>query len=363
MSCSAKYILIIAIVLGFGYARASAKLNLPPHVTCDTATADDIGAAAQYVSGFDAVHAGANPPLPQNISQIQDSDGLKAVALLQRALRPAKKEFLVRVCKDLTYIFFDRNASANISAVYAFWQKKSDVPAGTAPNRFISIPFALMQSVPKYSDYEQEVMRSLVQYDTAGPPFYTPTFTVTSGPDDQETALLAMIAHEMGHILGRRLLLTNNSNPGENDSDYGAVCHTTPQVQHFPDLTWLTPGQLSLHPFHNFGEDILGVHRYNEEYLTTMRGWLKTNNIGGIDGAVKVIYGQTNYPSLFGSLSGDEDVAETYKYHVLLRSAPTLSASLKLQTIATPIPIFTNLAGGNNGEKDKCIVDNEKTDD
>jgi hypothetical protein len=350
---SAMRTLITATLLTvLASASGNAELvNLPVGRTCQNATAQDIANAAQYLTGF-AGRAGAMPPGDSNIQPAGDAVGQSAISTLGAALGIAPRNFLVRLCKDLKYIFFDKdNTNSDIGGVYAFWQKKQDAAHGAKPVRFIAIPLGVIQSPPIYTDYERQIIAKLVGHS------YRVNITIQGAPDDQNTALFSMIAHEMGHILARRLLLKNQNT----DVDVPTLCNTSSGSISFSDLTWLSPGAFAANPFHDFGVDIGATHRYdgtanNDPYIADIRNEVGANPQAA-DRHVYKVYHNGHYESLFASLAGDEDIAETYKYHVLWTAFPNLSVSLNFLNTGQTASIVRI------AKKEKCVTDNEDTNE
>jgi hypothetical protein len=314
---------------------------IPPGGTCQ---AQDIANAALYLVGFTG-QAGSQPPASANIQQINDPAGQSAITALRNALAIAPPKFLKRLCKDLTYIFFEKNnMSTDVNDVYAFWQKKSDVAPGTIPVRFISIPLGLMNAFPTYTAFEARTIKDLVG------PSYNVTFSVQNVGDDQNTALLAAIAHEMGHILARRLLLKSDN------SDHARQCNTPTGPKSFTDIAWLDAGSFTT--FHDFGQDVAATHRASgDPYLRDIRREVGQNSLVAADRDIYKIYHNGNYSSLFASLAGDEDIAETYKYHVLRETFHNASISVNFVNTGQTAPIKWN------ADKQKCVTDNEESGD
>jgi len=281
-----------------------------------------IAGTARSLSGFDAEANGGQslqggtytPPVPG--SPITGT----ALTKLTAALTLTKQPFLDRLCLDLTHFFVDGGADKP----YAFWESDSQKAAAGHDKAwvFIGLPqWALLANQPTYSGLETAISNALVNNGVISP---TPPYVtkVTGTPNDQNTALLAIIAHEEGHIFAHDFLMPD-------DNTKTKMCKDS---QPFLSTTWASYGPLP--QFHIYNTPVLAVHSQHDPFPRNIARDAIANTATAND-TYDSLFRNHNFVSLFAALGPDEDIAETFKYYTLLNESNTPLTSL---TIAYPQP-------------------------
>lgn len=357
-------IAISVVIFGtFGCASCAPRVPEPigraAVLSCKDTSAGSIAMQAQYLSNYSQSNAaGSTPPDPStNISPIgSDQQGQNIVAALTSALSLAKPEFRHRLCRDNTYLLVNIDDKAGTFAgAYAFWQTEAEA-APNPPVRFISIPLGVFTKPPSYSSYESGLINALVNTVNGtvdGSNVYTAS--AASSSDDTATALLAMIAHEEGHIIAQRHLGPKADHPTPCLSDH--VDYTY--------YTWSDPGNIPT--YHAFGADVGAKHKTNDPFpaaITMAAARDKVNHTMDADAGMTLLYKTNgNFPSLFAALAPDDDIAEAYKYHVLRKGQPGLSLTVTLPETGTSILVFEHLGGSSKNSKKEACLNSAEADD
>ena len=216
----------VVLVLGVGFAailsiacQQPTAYSAPPPAVPQVCRAKGIASADDFIkqrgfflpASFDP-RTGSPPPNGQNIyGQNPYSTALIAT------FNAAPASFLAMLCDFDYYVYIVQNACAAsgctandvINYSWGFRQQSS------SPKRYIATSATLWQngSVPIFSIYRQLRLQAILQHldpnagdwfhppsnsSTAPPPF--PRFTSASS-DTSEMTLLAVLAHETGHVL------------------------------------------------------------------------------------------------------------------------------------------------------------------
>jgi hypothetical protein len=290
--------------------------------------------------------------IPPSTDDMTDLNDAKITDQLAAALNLADERFIHRLCHDVTYILVDKNdPNGTFAGAYAFWQTKAQA---NPPVRFISIPLGVFNNPQKYSSYEQALLNAVI-----GARSYMVTATAPAGLSSSDTdaaALLAMIAHEEGHIIWQRHLrrnADNHKNCPPDQIDYNAY-------------SWSNVGNVP--PYHRFNTAVGAKHNNEDPAPIAIRmaadsyGAKRATNATNADRLVSRLYSNTNFASVFAALAPDEDAAEAYKYHVIRRVPSGIGLNLQLPQTGASIPAFAHLDGGKNAEKEKCLSADELDD-
>jgi hypothetical protein len=154
--------------------------------------------------------------------------------------------------------------------------------------------------------------------------------------------VLAVLAHEMGHILWweKQIRTQQCLNPPANPSPPPANLPAK-----FTDFSWKTAAATP--NFHKFGIQNNGVGGFG--------GDKRKSNVPSKDDVVASIGQPVNalnelaaiysgeYASLFATVSPDEDFIETYKMWILNSAQPTSSGSGPLSYLIADIPFHGNI--------------------
>ena len=280
--------------------------------------------------------------IPPNTSDMTDIRDNRVTDLLAAALKLADPRFIHRLREDVTYILVDTSdPNGTFAGAYAFWQTRAQADR---PVRFISIPLGVFNHPLRYSQYEQQLLNTVIGSSTymiaaATPPSFTSN-------DTEAVALLAMIAHEEGHIIWQRYLRRNADNPKKcppDQVDYNAY-------------SWSNLGNVPV--YHAFNTAVGAKHNNDDPFPSDVRRAAGTDRVRSDASAnqlVSRLYSDTNFASLFAALAPDEDAAESYKYHVLRRIPAGIELNLQLPQAGTQIPALEHLNAGKNAAKEKCL--------
>jgi hypothetical protein len=331
---------------------------------CNKPTGQSIASNAYFLHGFNAAISGNSPPDQSNITKITDSN---IISILAQTLSLADEKFLHRLCADNSYLFVQQDSALDgFEGAYSFWQPKS---VAASPIRFISIPVGLLTSRPQYADYEAELINAIIADRPNNNGYHVSGSSNATGISGQNIALLAIIAHEEGHIIARRHLLSLDTVAGDpstgkpaDPADYPRACKGAQGGKTFGSDSWLPT---IIPPFHSFGEDVSATHLVsNDPFPGDVAGAGNDNHTYKIaNEKFRKIY-SGRFPSFFGSLAPDEDIAESYKYHVLLQINPPLTLILSLPGNSTSrtIDVFSYLQKAVNKGKLDCVANDEKID-
>jgi hypothetical protein len=213
-------------------------------------------------------------------------------------------------------------------------------------------------SQPDYGSYEHDLINAVIQqaapttYALKSASAFIAGQLIDGQQQSRDLALLAIIAHEEGHIIAQRLLLRGGDTPHS--------CGN-PDGKFFSDYTWMNLG--SIPNFHYFGKTINASHLpgVGDPYPMT----IATEPAATANGDMMKLYdGNHNFVSLFAALAPDEDIAETYRYRALKKSnvGHDLAVTLTLPD-TEQVEILSNVYLGSNGTKVTCIDKQEGTED
>ena len=172
---------------------------------------------------------------------------------------------------------------------------------------------------------------------------YTVGTADPGSPNAATTAVLGLLAHEMGHVLWVSKVQSSDPN------DHGLACTQPGLKTHFHSYSWPDAGHQF--GFHRFGE-IDDQHRPTTgRNIKAMLQYLRADEPDNARSALQTLYTSQNWASLFATVSVDEDFVETYMLHQLIMGQVPLTAfQLSIPPAASgeqPIPVdvmngFTN---------------------
>lgn len=216
---------------------------------------------------------------------------------IQNAYSLAPPGFKSQLC-ELKYIYIDNNSGS--PNIYPWGLRER--AAGNI--KHIGLPASLF-SDPSYSDYESDVSNNLLGAASG-------TVTVAASPDSLDLKILAILAHEMGHILWWDHDVTNKS------------CGNRGKFL----KTWNSYNNNPPHGFHLYGQQTSGNLPIEDFTFLTLQSYYASGDYSDL----RTIYSDENWASLFAFLAPDEDLAETLQLWVL---APNLN------TLTTTVPNLT----------------------
>jgi hypothetical protein len=294
------------------------------------AACDIAGKVVELMPGFAPVDYGNCEPgapcsfhgprdyIGKTSSATQASDAAPIVA----AYDAAPAFFQAALCRlDRIYIDTDTKNPAKPS-VWGMRERLNPDP-NNQPRTHIGIAKSLLTDLARqhtpYAVYEDQIARALLAPSQKAPTKSLPPLSYAATPDPAKApqpaaiAVLAILAHEMGHIVWW-------------ERDVGA--------SDFPTISWTGKGVQ--HGFHDFGvEDpqnppqrhpVKADVQYDLRYLGPAKAAADLQSIYGGE-----------WPSLFATVAADEDFVETYKLVVLTEPGanPTRQA---LTTLKVTIP-------------------------
>lgn len=220
------------------------------------------------------------------------------IQTVQNAYNMAPPEFRAAMCK-LKYIYIDNNpGSPNVSP----WGMREWANGNI---RHIGLPAGLFTD-PSYSAYETGVLNALLGVAPG-------MISVAAAPDNRDIKMLAVLAHEMAHILWW----------------HGGVANKTCGLKGRFFKSWQDVDHAPRRGFHRFGVQLAGnlpIERFTYTDVVRDAG-------GGNYGTLRTIYSSGKWASLFSFVAPDEDFAETYKLSVLSPGLTSLTTTMPgLQT-------------------------------
>jgi len=233
------------------------------------------------------------------------------VQTIQNAYNMAQPAFQTAMC-GLKYIYIDNNPGSPNRYPWGMRERA----AGNI--RHIGLPAGLFSN-PSYSTYETNLLNGLLGA-AAG------TTTVTSNPDNLNLKILAVLSHEMAHILWWHHGVANKS------------CGTRGNFF----KSWQSYDHNPPHGFHQFGVAQSGGssgNMPNESFLfQDVQGQAGVGRYGDLE----TIYSDGQWPSLFGFVAPDEDFAETYKLAVISPSLVSLTTTIPSQPATDIMQVLRN---------------------
>jgi|GEM_PF-6723308 hypothetical protein len=304
-------LLLCAVLLGYA-ADAEAGCDIAAKV-------------AELAPGFSPVDYGnCAPGLPCNFRGPREfiaqkpGPALRGEALaIQAAYNAAPGFFQDALCRlDRIYIDTDTKDPAKPS-VWGMRERLVVDPATGKPRTHIGISRQILSWLAKqrqpYASYEARVARMLLAPAPAN------LLSVTAGPDpagaQPALAVLAVLAHEMGHIVW-----------WEDDIGSGP----------FPEFSWTTKSVQ--HGFHNFGVEDPQNPPQRRPVRTDVEYALRYLPAERAAAELKAVYGG-EWASLFATVAADEDFVETYKLVVLTDAGGAATPGRKALTrLSVAIP-------------------------
>jgi hypothetical protein len=260
--------------------------------------------------------------------QITDDQKLflaKAKILLARAYELAPEYVQARLCR-LTQLFVTHDIETGWGS-WGFWEAP-DRPPGTGI--FIGISESFLAGTMTLDALEASVLDKLrrkKREDDDAPRFRFPKGGGDEPADDPALATLAVLAHELGHIL---LARTNADGIYPN--------HPRRRVVAAPvDACFATA--------------FLGQSWDRRQFQQSMRRWVPFGNPAknrtkrGVDASsTKKIYDGGHFVGAFAAISPEEDLIETYKYKVLADANVNSPLSIRLPeaTLGIELKSFLN---------------------
>ncbi len=291
--------------------------------------------------------ANPNPTLPPGrLASIQDS--------IVNAVNNAPQHLRDEIC-TVSNIFIDNDSSAgnkNSSAWGMLDRSRTDDQ--NRPLKYIGIRNSMFDVPdPPYASLETAILQKLLKPSPNPPPAWLRSISHVATPDYVTTRTMAILAHEMGHIIWWNESIPAVKCPAINGTWFQAI-------------TWQTPISL-LHGFHSFGLGQVDQSKLNDFTEGDMVINLRNGDITGVVSQMKEVYQFGNWINLFSFVAPDEDFIETYKFWVLTNA----TAAFKLQSLTlyfneadgvTPVtaPIVSNGSFGapnSNLEKKRAWIE------
>ena len=314
---------------------------------CKPNDADSFAQAVQYTETEPYTNGTFNDPVPLGAL---NPNG-KIYADIKNAFAAAPQKFRRDLCK-LDGVFIDQRPCSTACSMSNAWGVRNP----TSKKRYIALPIGLWTndstSAPKFSVYETDLLAQVIlalqsQYGypakvwPSRPPVFQPASSSGSSPpvdiDTSTTTVLAAMAHEFGHVLWYDKLKGSGSN-----YDASAFCIDS-TAQGFFEVAWSrvsTPPQWVAFSVgadvHNGvkTDDLLKAIANNDADLAARLLNLLFSDDTGTNASTGV------WPSLFGTVSPQEDFAETFKFYIV--SHPRANGSNPI----TSMPLTISGASG-----------------
>ena len=273
-------------------------------------------------------------------SQITDDQKIflaKAKILLARAYELAPEYVQARLCR-LTQLFVTPSDIGTDWSSWGFWEAP-DRPPGTGI--FIGISESVLAGTMTLDALEASVLDRLPnkkREDDDVPRFRFPKGGGDEPAHDPALATLAVLAHELGHIL---LARTNA------DGIY----------PNHPRRKWVDAPVDAC-----FATAFLGQSWDRRQFQLSMRRWVpfgnpeKNRTESGVDtSSTRKIYGGGHFVGAFATISPEEDLIETYRYKVLADANLNSPLSIKLPEATLGIELKSFLNAPVISSKIACI--------
>jgi len=233
--------------------------------------------------------------------------------LLKRAFELAPRWLQFHLCNQVNFVFVDPNPyRGNPEFGWAFWESSDPAQTQNGRNqslaRFIGISRAALED-PDLSlgQSETNVVQRLLRNPPAAPAVRV-TAKITRGntnvaADDGSAAwaVLAILAHEMGHMFWHDIC------DGDNNQNDQRRCFS-----HFHKFGWVDVG--GHWTLRSFGDPIPGAKQLRDESGAALQ------QPRTVQAALQRLYagnGPVRFADLFATRAPDEDIAETYKFLAL----------------------------------------------
>lgn len=231
---------------------------------------------------YDAVYGQYQSPRAS--TELVRTDTQNAIAA---AYEIAPEFFRERLCA-VTKIFLDDRGP------WGFRENPKQFTFDLKPavmGRYIALPDAAPIG---YGDYERAVMTNLLDW---------PPKRVVAADDSQALMMLAVLAHEDGHIFFKQIMAPNSE-----PIDPTRICGG-----HFWDGSWTAPVEIA---------PVKGVATYLGEHRTPpqIQDVVRTQNRAEAEDRLLELFRGRRWVSLLAAYSPEHDFVETYKALVLSRA-------------------------------------------
>jgi hypothetical protein len=275
---------------------------------------------------------------------------------LTQAFNAAPDFFKNQLC-SLTKIYIDRTgcststydpSTCTVTPAEALWAFRAFDGTGKSAGEFIGTWLGFWQQghVPVLSQFEKLRVQNLLNWTSSNPPVVD-----LANPDTSAMTMLAVLAHEVGHIFWYDAFVVKangDANPG-GDTDFSHFCSGkfyTPVVTPggIPEGSWLTPPTVSTTRWVSFG-DPRNYHKTDDVDMTKLVVDLNRRrpNYPEAGDLLHAVYsGQQldgknsqngRWASALAAFSTDEDFVETFQLFVLMHAQTQAQVSGPLQNL------------------------------
>jgi hypothetical protein len=271
------------------------------------------------------------------------------------------------------FVTFDQCSSqADCRENYSWGYRENPDQVGSAGpfNRFVAISQGLLTNTPTLSDYYNAILPPLLGSGRAVASY----LAANSGAETTSATVLAILAHEVGHVRWYDVL-----KPDHVSYNFQRLDNACPDTRPFFEKSWSynndTNNLLPPHNWVNFG-DIADQQVVDHQAAPFLYDWTAAITPQQAGPVLNHLHSPNwPWPTLLGTLTPTEDFVETYTFSVLMDglfngAAPFLqSLSLKINysnglsgnVVKRDIPanIYNNGHGSLKGElsrKMTCIV-------
>jgi len=258
-------------------------------------------------------------------------------ALIVAAYDAAPPFFQAALCR-LDHIYIDTDTKNPAKPSVWGMRERINASANNPPPTHIGISKALLTDLARqrtpYALYENQLARALLGPSPITPAKSLSVLSYAASPDRAKpaqpaaVAVLAILAHEMGHIVWW-------------ERDVGA--------SEFPTISWTGKGVQ--HGFHDFGVENPQNPPQRHPVKADVQYDLRYRGPAKAAADLQAIY-SGEWASLFATVAADEDFVETYKL-IVLTAAGANSAPPALTALKVAIPVAAGadiLANLNNPE-------------
>ena len=285
-----------------------------------TSSSDFVSERAFFLPATYDPRAGGTPPLGANVNGQYATDLAAAFDAAPPSLKAmlCDKDFNVLIVQN-TCPQSGCTADAVIKNTWGFRQQTA------SPKRYIATSAMLWQngSVPTFSAYENVRLPAVLQRADANAKNWPnpPNFPAAStSPDMPVMTLLAVLAHEAGHVLWYDAFVSPPGGPFSasnfcSGNFYQPGSWSSINIPHVNDR----PGR-----WIDFAESF-SSETHNPDHLRMIKNDLSQSNFPGAGNRLLAVFQDPGLAGALAAFSPDEDFVEAYEWYVLTNASSPLT--------------------------------------
>ena len=340
--------LIVTAGITIGVSLFACAPPPPPHAGGVAAPPSRIAAVCPLTTFLSKVHfLATSPPFSLPSSGFQNAPPIDPTPInpsiiqdLTAAFNTAPDFFKNQLC-DLTGIYIDRTGCTSYDPSSCsgpdpadrLWGFRAFDGFGNSAGEFIGTWLGLWQKgvqghAPVFSKFETGRLQALLNWKSSNPPVYD-----FAQPDTAAMTVLAVLAHEVGHIFWYDVFVIKpdgSPNPG-GPADFSEFCGGTfyEPVGVGQQGSWLLPPALPDYRWVSFGQP-RNYHKADDVDMTKLGFDLDHRTFPDAGDLLHGIYSgiqNGRWASALAAFSTDEDFVETFQLYVLMHARTPLQHS------------------------------------